>query len=100
MLSDKIGTPAMLEQTAEECTELAYACLKLARTMRGNNPSVRSESQMNDKLREGVADVMICIDELFYCELVPEDVVENIMLQKIRRQDDRFKIGGVTNDDK
>ena len=31
MLQEVIGTPAMLEQTAEECVELAHACMKLAR---------------------------------------------------------------------
>lgn len=32
---DRIGKPALLEQTAEECTELAHACLKEARRLRG-----------------------------------------------------------------
>lgn len=27
----EIGTPAMLEQCAEECSELAHACLKMSR---------------------------------------------------------------------
>ena len=31
---DRIGKPAMLEQTAEECAELAHACLKEARRLR------------------------------------------------------------------
>ena len=37
MLHEIIGTPAMLEQTAEECVEMAHACLKMARYMRGEN---------------------------------------------------------------
>ena len=36
---DRIGLPALLEQTAEECTELAHACLKEARRLRGENPT-------------------------------------------------------------
>lgn len=42
MLAEAIGTPAMLEQTAEECVELAQSCLKLARLMRGENPVHKS----------------------------------------------------------
>ena len=30
---DRIGLPALLEQTAEECAELAHACLKEARRL-------------------------------------------------------------------
>ena len=36
---DEIGVPAMLEQLAEECSELAHASLKLARKIRGENPT-------------------------------------------------------------
>lgn len=32
---DKIGTPAMLEQCAEECAELGQACLKLGKETQG-----------------------------------------------------------------
>lgn len=38
-LVNEIGVPAMLEQCAEECTELAQACLKLARKIRNENPT-------------------------------------------------------------
>lgn len=31
---ERIGKPAMLEQTAEECAELAHACLKEAQRPR------------------------------------------------------------------
>lgn len=30
---NRIGLPALLEQTAEECSELAQACLKYARLL-------------------------------------------------------------------
>ena len=36
---DRIGKPALPEQTAEECAELAHVCLKEARRLRGENPS-------------------------------------------------------------
>ena len=36
---EEIGEAAMLEQLAEECTELAKAALKMARIIRKENPS-------------------------------------------------------------
>ena len=39
---DRIGKPAMLEQTAEECAELAHACLKEARRLLGENPTPKT----------------------------------------------------------
>ena len=39
MMIEKIGTPAMLEQMAEEAAELAQAALKLARVLRAENPT-------------------------------------------------------------
>lgn len=58
---DRIGIPALLEQTAEECTELAQACLKLARKMRGNNPTPKDIREIIANLEEEVADVSICV---------------------------------------
>lgn len=39
---NKIGEPAVLEQLAEECTELAQSALKLARKIRGENPTPKA----------------------------------------------------------
>ena len=39
MMIEKIGTPAMLEQLAKEAAELSQAALKLARVLRGENPT-------------------------------------------------------------
>ena len=36
---EEIGEAAMLEQLAEECTELAKAALKMARIIRKENPA-------------------------------------------------------------
>ncbi len=64
MMLDAIGIPATLEQTAEECAELAHACLKLARVLRSENPTPVTEVEAVGNLREELADVQICIDEL------------------------------------
>ncbi len=36
---DMIGEPAVYEQLAEECSELAKAALKMARILRNENPT-------------------------------------------------------------
>ena len=65
MLIEKIGKPAMLEQTAEECVELAHACLKLARYYRNENKVYgKTKEELLDNLAEEMADVEICIDEI------------------------------------
>ena len=65
MLIEKIGKPAMLEQTAEECVELAHACLKLARYYRDENKVYgKTEEELLDNIAEEIADVNICICEM------------------------------------
>lgn len=64
MMIEKIGTPAMLEQMAEEAAELAQAALKLARVLRAENttPVTLEEAKMN--LTEEFTDVQHCAGEL------------------------------------
>ena len=61
---EKIGEPAMLENLAEECTELAQACLKKARKIRGENPTPKSMAECNRDLIEEYSDVIQCAREL------------------------------------
>lgn len=64
-LVEAIGIPAMLEQTAEEATELAFACLKLARFYRGENVVYgHSEANLKANLAEELADIRLCESEL------------------------------------
>lgn len=64
VLLENIGEAAMLEQTAEECSELAQACLKLARKIRNENPTPKSVDEIKENLAEEAADVLICLEEL------------------------------------
>lgn len=89
MLIEKIGTPAMLEQTAEECSELAQACLKMARYMRNENPTTKNGGELTANLEEEMADVLICIDELY--ESFSKFNVDNWIDIKKSRLGDRFK---------
>lgn len=45
---EEIGEAAMLEQLAEECTELAKAALKMARIIRKENPTPVTEKEAMD----------------------------------------------------
>ena len=65
---EKIGLPALMEQCAEECAELAQACLKISRLYRGENPTPKSMEDCRIDLEEELADVLLVmgmiIDEL------------------------------------
>lgn len=76
---EKIGAAAMLEQLAEEATELAHAALKLARIERGENPTPVLKEDAMDHLIEEYTDVVQCAEEL---RLVPNR--EKIKLKKMR----------------
>ena len=56
-----IGEPALLEQLAEECSELAQAALKLARVERGENPTPKIEEECVENLLEELGDVNLCM---------------------------------------
>lgn len=60
MMIEKIGTPAMLEQLAEEAAELSQAALKLARVLRGENPTLVTRREARKHLMEEYTDVFQC----------------------------------------
>ena len=61
---DHIGEPAMYEQMAEECVELAKAALKMARIERGENPTPVTASEMHNAIIEEYTDIVNCANEL------------------------------------
>lgn len=61
---DRIGKPALLEQTAEECTELAHACLKEARRLRGENPTPKTTPECWLAISEELTDLQLCMELL------------------------------------
>lgn len=64
MMIEVIGSAAMMEQLAEEATELAHAALKAARAMRGENPTPVTRAEAEGNLREEYTDVVQCAQEL------------------------------------
>lgn len=92
MLAEVIGTPAMLEQTAEECVELAQACLKLARHLRGENKVHKPAEEIYANLSEEMADVMICLGELTDAGVISFESVDSDIIAKKQRMKQRLNI--------
>lgn len=59
-----IGKPALYEQLAEECTELAQASLKKARKLRGENYTPKTDDEINHEILEEFTDVLLVADTL------------------------------------
>lgn len=91
-LVDYIGQPALLEQTAEEATELAFACLKLARMLRCENKAHgRTYEELVDNLHEEFADIFVCQNELSKAYLVSSDTIGRIYEEKKQRMKKRLE---------
>ena len=90
---EHIGVPALLEQTAEECCELAQACLKMARKIRDENPTPKSIEDIRDGLVEEAADVELCLELLeFETKLLSYIEVDRIMEEKKARWVNRLEL--------
>ena len=63
-MRELIGDPATYEQLAEECTELAKAALKMARILRGENPTPVTSDECMANMVEEASDVVLCLNDL------------------------------------
>ena len=84
-IEKKIGKPALLEQLAEECSELAKAALKQARIIRGENPTPVTEKEAYDSVIEEYTDVVQCAIELNL------EIDQHQLIRKDKRWNDRIK---------
>ena len=90
-LVDKIGTPALLELMAEEATELAHACHKAARYLRGENPSPNQDmKKLVGHISEEMADVYVTAAEVRKADIVDSKYVSEIIDFKRRRMNERL----------
>lgn len=89
-ISEHIGVEALLEQTAEECTEMAHACLKMARKLRDENPTPMSLESCVERLTEETADVMLCINTLVESEVLTDDKIDAVIERKQVRWEERI----------
>lgn len=84
-----IGEPAMFEQLAEEASELAQAASKMARKMRGENPTPLSYIELLHNFKEEVTDVTDCLDDIsHHYDMSLYD--EEIHKQKMERFENRL----------
>lgn len=83
-----IGLPAVLEQCAEELAELTQATLKMARALRGENPTPVTHSQAAEHLHEELGDVRLCLKVLDAA--MGGDNTAAVEAEKLRRWLDRI----------
>lgn len=76
--------PAMLESLAEECTELAKAALKMARLIRGENPTPITMEEAGANLQEEFTDAISCAIALG----LRADAEQSV--KKFRRMQERY----------
>lgn len=85
-----LGTPALLEGCAEECAELTQSCLKLARKLRGENPTPADEREIIANITEEMADVLVCMDAIIESGLISAEGIDSARLYKINRWNKRI----------
>ena len=74
-----IPRPALYEQLAEECTELAQASLKMARILRNENKTPVTIDEARESIKEEYTDIILCTETL---GIVPSSA---IMASKLKR---------------
>lgn len=101
-IGESLSNAAVLEQLAEEAAELAQAALKLARILRGENPTPKTAEEAAEHLSEEAADVLVCMDVLVaatnYLTCIDETVDAKKMrwLERLKKQKE-MKIGSMNN---
>ncbi len=85
MIFDRIGAAATYEMLAEESIEMAHAAMKMARILRGENPTPLKMEDAFKNICEEYTDVAICLREL------PVKVNEDLMCRKKERFLQRWK---------
>ena len=96
IIENKVEFRAKLEQLAEECSELAAACMKLVRAMGNGNPCNVTREQAIDKVLEEWSDVEVAgvymleqIDN--FCSFDIYERIREIEKEKTKRWQDRVR---------
>ena len=63
-IKENTPMPAIYENLAKECIELAHAALKKARIIRDENPTTADPDEVDERLTEEFTDIMVCIAAL------------------------------------
>jgi NTP pyrophosphatase (non-canonical NTP hydrolase) len=84
-ISNYLDRDHLLAQAAEECSELAQACLKLIRVYDKVNPTTVSEEDAINNLAEEAADVLLCVSVLVESGLISPEAIESYQIAKYER---------------
>lgn len=87
---DAIGEAALYEQLAEEAAELAQAASKMARKIRGENPTPKTELTCLSALHEEISDTGNCIDELISAGKLDKALIDDLKKRKMKRWERRI----------
>ena len=98
MILETLGTEAVLEQLAEEASELSQAALKLARKLRGVNPTPKTEQECWNALLEEIADVRVAEEQL-QLKGSKNFAIEEMIRAKTRRWKQRLLAREENNDE-
>lgn len=90
----KLSKAAILENCAEECTELSHACLKMARKIRGENPTPKTIEEIKENLIEELADVALTMSALISALDLNMAEIENLVGYKTTRWKHRLEKAG------
>ncbi len=83
-IRDTLPEAALYEQLAEECCELAPACQKQARLLRGENPTPLTQKDVDGMIEEEYTDVMLL------CNMLGLAIDHDIYYNKIDRWAERL----------
>ena len=78
-IRSKVSKASLYEQLAEEASELAQACLKKARKLRGENYTPKSMQEIDDNVIEEYTDVILSAK---ICDLSINEDLEYYKLQR------------------
>lgn len=88
----KLGRAAVLEQLAEEASEVAQAALKMARIIRGENPTPKTHMEARADLEEELADFRVCVEVLDRSDLIFDmEIIKKLSEVKTKRWLDRLE---------
>ncbi len=97
---EKVGEPAMLEQLAEECGELAMACLKvghiaqkMARIERNDNPTPKTLEECIEEFHVEAADLEITLEAMMLSPWVQVERINFYYDEHKKRWRDRLGLG-------
>lgn len=90
----KLSKAAILENCAEECAELNHACLKMARKIRGENPTPKTIEEIKENLIEELADVALTMSAVISALDLNMSEIENLVGYKTTRWKHRLEKAG------